>query len=120
MGTASDEASDEDEVIDLFDGNVELDEGGKTFEDVWQSEIDLIVEFVGGLRYQSQFRDQRMPKTLQREGAGFFRLARACLDKEKRLRSQRGGDVPSTWEKSITALFYWTITEKMSYLQPFS
>jgi hypothetical protein len=34
--------------------------------------IDLIAEFAQGLRYQGQFRDQRMLNTLEREGAGFL------------------------------------------------
>jgi hypothetical protein len=65
------------------------------------------VEFVQGLRHQVQFRDQRMLNALEREGAGFLRLARACMGKEKRLQSTRGGETPATWEKStITAMFY--------------
>jgi hypothetical protein len=41
-----------------------------------------------------------MLNILEREGAGIFRLARACLHKEKKLKSRRGGEKPSTWEKS--------------------
>ncbi|KAJ7246826.1 hypothetical protein B0H12DRAFT_1220454 [Mycena haematopus] len=66
----------------------------------------VILEFTKGLKFQRQFRDQRMLQALQREGASFLRLARACLGKEKRLRSTRGS-TPSTWDKSVgSAMFY--------------
>jgi hypothetical protein len=81
--------------------------GGMTFEEAINDDIEVINEFLAGLRYQVQFRDQRMLNALEREGAGFLRFARACLLKEKRLRSKRGGEQPSTWEKStITAMYY--------------
>jgi hypothetical protein len=62
---------------------------GSTFEEAMNANIDLIAEFAQGLRYQVQFRDQRMLNTLEREGAGFLRLARACTKKEKK-HQQRG------------------------------
>jgi hypothetical protein len=61
-----------------------------TFDEAMNANIDLIAEFGQGLRYQVQFRDQRMLNTLEREGAGFLRLARACTEKEKKLQSTRG------------------------------
>ncbi|KAJ7300459.1 hypothetical protein DFH08DRAFT_621925, partial [Mycena albidolilacea] len=68
--------------------------------------IDLILELAKGLKYQRQFRDQRMLQVLEREGASFLRLARACVGKEKKLRSTRG-TTPSTWDKSTgSAMFY--------------
>jgi hypothetical protein len=46
--------------------------------------IDLMAEF---LQDQVQFRDQRMLKALEREGAGFLRLPKACKEKERRSQS---------------------------------
>ncbi|TFK57940.1 hypothetical protein BDN72DRAFT_736461, partial [Pluteus cervinus] len=112
MGEMGGDVDDEGPESDGYEDDEEFDEiesneGGQTFEETWQANIDLITEFVAGLRFQAPFRDQRMLNALEREGAGFFRLAKACLEKEKRLRSQRGGEPPSTWEKStISALFY--------------
>jgi hypothetical protein len=78
-----------------------------TFEEAINDDIEVIVEFLTGLRFQVQFRDQRMLNTLEREGAGFLRLARTCLLKEKKSKSKRGGGQPLTWEKStMTAMFY--------------
>ena len=86
----------------------ELGHNGKTFEEAMTAEINLISEFVNGLKHQLQFRDQRMLNTLQREGAAFFRVAKACMEKERRMNSTRGGSV-STWEKSTgSAMFYHT------------
>jgi len=59
-------------------------EGG-TFEGAMNANVDLIAEFAQDLRYQVQFRDQRMLNALEREGSGFLRLARACMEKEKKL-----------------------------------
>ena len=101
--------SDEEYEFDMVD-LLEMPQGtGLTFEEAMNEDIDLISEFLQGLQYQIQFRDQRMLNILEREGAGLFRLARACLHKEKRMKSRRGGEAPSTWEKStINALFYRT------------
>jgi hypothetical protein len=62
----------------------------------------VILDFAKGLRHQLQFRDRRMLNTLQREGGSFLRLARACLEKERRMNSTRGPTV-STWEKSTSS-----------------
>ena len=65
--------------------NNEEDEGDEddwAFE-VMTVEIDLISAFVRDLKHQVQFRDQPMLKTLQREGAAFFRLAKARMEKER-------------------------------------
>ncbi|KAJ7071833.1 hypothetical protein B0H15DRAFT_735590, partial [Mycena belliarum] len=70
--------------------------------------IDIILEFAKGLQFQRQFRDQRMLRVqaLEREGASFLRLAKACLAKEKRLQSTKGTR-PSTWDRSTgSAMFY--------------
>jgi hypothetical protein len=58
--------------------------------------VDFIAEFAQGLRYQVQFRDQRMLNTLEHEGADFLR---GHVWKRKRSRSQRG-ETPTTSEKS--------------------
>ena len=51
-------------------------------------------------------RDQRLLNALQREGAGFLRFAKACIEKERRMNSTRSPTL-STWEKSTSsAMFY--------------
>ncbi|KAJ6505492.1 hypothetical protein C8R45DRAFT_1051083 [Mycena sanguinolenta] len=106
VDTAADELMDVDEDDDDDVVDTQPDNGGRTFVEAMDENIDLIVEFAKGLKYQRQFRDQRMLQTLEREGASFLRLARACLTKEKRLTSTRG-PAPSTWDKSTgTAMFY--------------
>ena len=102
MGGVSEE-EEEDEIEEVVEAQGE----GSTFEEAMNANIDLIAKFVQGLRYQVQCRDQRMLNTLEREGAGFLRFARACMEKEKKLQSTRGGGTPTTWEKStITVMFY--------------
>ncbi|KAJ7875192.1 hypothetical protein B0H13DRAFT_1632760 [Mycena leptocephala] len=82
------------------------EDGQLTFLEAMDENIELVVEFAKGLKFQQQFRDQRMLQTLEREEASFLWLARACLGKEKRLRSTRG-TAPSTWDRSTgTAMFY--------------
>lgn len=99
-------ANSEEDDLDI-DDVVEARGNGSTYEEAINADIDLIAEFVKGLRHQVQFHDQRMLSALEREGAGFLRLGRACMEKEKRLQSTRGGETPSTWEKStISAMFY--------------
>ncbi|KAJ7758605.1 hypothetical protein B0H16DRAFT_1662308 [Mycena metata] len=90
----------DDDLVDTPPG----EDDRKTFIESMDEDIDLIMEFARGLKFQKQFRDQRMFQTLEREGAGFLRLGRACLGKEKRLKSTRGG-VPSTWEAG-SAMYY--------------
>lgn len=96
--------SEDDDDDDLVDTQPNGDQ--RTFIEAMDEEIDVILEFAKGLKFQRQFRDQRMLQALQREGAGFLRLARACLGKEKRLISTRG-PAPSTWDRSAgSAMFY--------------
>ena len=59
-----------------------MHQGGHTFEKALTEDINLIVEFAKGLKYQLQFRDQWMLNALEREGASFLRLAKACMEKE--------------------------------------
>ncbi|KAJ6614377.1 hypothetical protein B0H10DRAFT_1803689 [Mycena sp. CBHHK59/15] len=97
---------DEDEDDDVVDTRKPEDDQ-LTFLEVMDENIDTIIEFAKGLKFQRQFRDQRMLQALEREGASFLRLARACLAKEKQLASTRGGATPSTWDRSIgSAMFY--------------
>ncbi|KIJ94362.1 hypothetical protein K443DRAFT_110539, partial [Laccaria amethystina LaAM-08-1] len=101
--------SDDEDEFDVGNALEAAQGTGLTFEEAIKEDIDLLDEFLQGLYYQVQFRDQRMLNILEREGAGLFRLARACLHKEKKFKSKRGGKAPSTWEKStINALFYRT------------
>ena len=65
----------------------------------------MLRDFVDGLEYQLQFDDQRMFTMVEREGAGFFRLARSCLSRERRMNTR--GSTPTTWERETTsAMFY--------------
>jgi len=98
-GGSADEEDEEEEV-----GTYQHD--GRTFEEALMVEIKLIEEFTAGLKHQTQFRDGRLLNALQREGAGFLRFAKACMDKERRMNSTRGSTV-STWEGSASsAVFY--------------
>ncbi|KAJ7029465.1 hypothetical protein C8F04DRAFT_41119 [Mycena alexandri] len=93
---------DDDDLVDT-----RPDEGDRwTFVESMDENIDVIMEFARGLKFQKQFRDQRMLETVEKEGASFLRLARACLRKEKRLASTRGS-VPSTWDKSAGSAMYY-------------
>lgn len=94
------EDKDDDDLVDT------QPDDQRTFVEAIDENIDLILEFPQGLKFQRQFHNQRMLQTLEREGASFLRLARACLGKEKRLTSTQG-KAPSTWDKSTgTAMFY--------------
>jgi len=66
------------------------EEKGAHFEEAINANVGLIVEFAQALRYQVQFRDQRMLNALEREGSGFLRLARTCMEKEKKLQFNEG------------------------------
>ena len=100
----SDEEFD-DELVDTQQGDRE----GKTFEEAMNDNIDTIIQFANGLRYQIQFRDERMLQALEREGASFFRLAGACLGKERKKTTAM------TWDKSTgSAMFYHTRPNSIS------
>lgn len=101
-GGENDDDSEEEDGDNAF----ETHHNGHTFEETIGDEIDLILNFAKGLQHQVQYRDQRMLNTLQREGASFLRLARACMEKERRTNSTRSSTV-ATWEKSTSsAMFY--------------
>ncbi|KAF5311025.1 hypothetical protein D9619_008106 [Psilocybe cf. subviscida] len=102
MQGLDDEDDDDDDVNDVV-GRVEK---GLTFNEALSADINLITDFLAGLQFQLQFRDHRFLRTLEREGAGFFRLASACLEKEKRAR-KRGGNTQPTWDKAAaSSMFY--------------
>lgn len=107
VGANDDDDNLSEEWEEDFDdgGMVEMEEG-RTFNEALSEDIDLITEFLAGLKFQVQFRDQRFLNVLEKEGAGFLRLAKSCLERERRMK--RGvGSTPSTWEKStITSMFY--------------
>jgi hypothetical protein len=68
--------------------------------------IRIIRDFSDGLEYQLKFQDPRFLTTLEKDGAGFIRLAQNCLSRERRQNSSRAAS-PSTWERSTAnALFY--------------
>ncbi|KAJ7238382.1 hypothetical protein C8J57DRAFT_1566088 [Mycena rebaudengoi] len=96
-----DDDDDDDDIVDTQKpGNNQ-----PTFLEAMDENIDVILEFAKGLKYQRQFRNQRMLQALEHEGASFLRPARACL-KKKQLNSTRG-PAPSTWDRSSgSAMFY--------------
>lgn len=94
-----DEGEDEEDEEDEDNGTHQHD--GHTFEEALAGDIKLILDFAAGLKHQAQFRDQRLLNALEREGAGFLRLAKACLEKERRINSTRTPTV-STWERSTS------------------
>ncbi|KAJ6464907.1 hypothetical protein C8R45DRAFT_799908, partial [Mycena sanguinolenta] len=54
------------------------------------------------------FQDSRFLTTLEREGAGFLRLAESCLSRERRENLTRSA-TPTTWERSTAnTMFYRT------------
>ena len=100
------EDEEEEEEDDDEEEEVAYHHDGRTFEEALTEDINLIADFTAGLKYQAQFRDQRLLNALEREGAGFLRLAKACMEKERRMNSTRSRNV-ATWEKSTSsAMFY--------------
>ena len=96
--------SDNEGLVDTWEGGSENRQ--QTCKEELNEIIHLLRDFVGGLEHQVQFQDLRFLKTLEKEGAGLFRLARNCLSREKRLNSSRAAS-PTTWESSTAnALFY--------------
>ena len=78
----------------------------KTYKEKMENYIRIIRDFCDGLEYQVNFQDPRFLTTLEKDGAGFLRLAQNCLSHERRLNSSRAAS-PSTWEKSTAnAMFY--------------
>ena len=106
-GSDRDKDEDGDEETEVVD--MEENEDGsskKMCKEEMASHLHLLREFCNGIEYQLKFQDPRFLKTLEKEGGRFFRLARNCLSRERRLNSSRTPS-PATWEKSTSnALFY--------------
>ncbi|KAJ7479127.1 hypothetical protein FB451DRAFT_1450936 [Mycena latifolia] len=101
--TATAEDQDVDDMIDIAAGIAH-----ETFTEAMTNHIRTLREFAEGLQYQIQFQDRRILDSLEREGAGFLRLARNCLDRECRANSSRS-KTPTTWESSTAnTMFYRT------------
>ena len=60
----------------------------------------MIRDFADGLEYQVSYQDRRFLKTLQKEGAGFFRLAENCLSSREHRFNSSPEASPTTWESS--------------------
>ncbi|KAH9013030.1 hypothetical protein EDB84DRAFT_1278400, partial [Lactarius hengduanensis] len=83
-------------------GNVEK----KTVKEEMENYIHIIRDFCDSLEFQVKFQDPQFLRTLEREGAGFLKLAQDCLSRERHLNSNQVAS-PSTWERSTPkALFY--------------
>ena len=66
----------------------------------------MIRVFADGLEYRVSFQDRRFLKTLQKEGAGLFRLTENCLSRERRFNSSQEAS-PTRWESSTAnTMFY--------------
>jgi hypothetical protein len=106
---AGEDGEDDDDDDDVDDDDGLIDTGGnamQTFQERLDDDIDLIKDFLNGLEYQRQFGDHRFLDSLERNGAAFFRFARNCLDRERRLNSSRAPS-PTTWEQTTAnAMFY--------------
>lgn len=104
------EPSVEDEVLDAVEEFVDTEAAfcanRTTFKERLSENIRIIEEFTRGLKHQIQFSDPRFLQTLERDGAGFFRLASNCLDLERRFHSTRVR-APNTWDSGATnTMFY--------------
>ena len=95
--------SDDDLLVDTWDG-----QGGerKPYEEEMQGNIQLLQDFCDGLEYQIQFQDLHFLKTLEKEGARFFKLARECLSREKRSNSSRVASSTTRERSTANAMFY--------------
>ncbi|KAH9032964.1 hypothetical protein EDB85DRAFT_1864712, partial [Lactarius pseudohatsudake] len=110
LNTARNEIDDSDPQIDDDDDDELIDTGGnvekKTVKEEMENYIHIIRDFCDGLEFQVKFQNPQFLRTLEREGAGFLKLAQDCLSRERRLNSNQVAS-PSTWERSTPkALFY--------------
>jgi hypothetical protein len=102
-GDEGDDGDGDDGLIDTEEWGVNTD---KTYREKMENYIRIIREFCDGLEYQVKFQDPRFLTTLEKDGAGFIRLAQNCLSRERRLNSSQAAS-PSTWERATAnALFY--------------
>jgi len=110
LNTAGNEIEDLDFGSEDDDGLIDTWEKGdlekKACKEELENHIRLIRDFCDGLEFQVKFQDPQFLRTLQKEGAGYIRLARNCLSHERHLNSSRAA-FPSTWERSTAnTLFY--------------
>ncbi|KAJ7469213.1 hypothetical protein FB451DRAFT_1039031, partial [Mycena latifolia] len=54
--------------------------------------------------YQRQFQDSRFLNTLEREGAGFFRLSESCMRRERRVNSTL--PCADAWERATASAMF--------------
>ena len=80
----------------------------QTFEESMKEKIAILREFLGSLEYQVQFWDGQMLQVLERDSAALFRMAKACLSKERRMQSTRG-ETPTTWEQSTSSAMFYSL-----------
>ena len=98
------ESEDDDELVDTEGRSGAMDKA--TIKEKMVNYIQIIRDFCDGLEYQVQFQDPRFLKTVEKDGAGFIRLAQNCLSRERRYNSSRAAS-PTTWERSTSnAMFY--------------
>ncbi len=91
----------EEEIVDVGRGDDK-----RTFDEALMENIALIKNFTAGLEFQLQFRDHRMLETLEKEGASFLKLAKACARKEQRASSTRGPALP-TWDRETSSAMWY-------------
>ena len=98
------ESDDDDGLIDTWENGSDSEK--KTYKEKMEDYIRITRDFCDGLEFQVKFQDSRFLKTLEKDGAGFFKLAQNCLSRERRLNSSRAAS-PSTWERATSnAIFY--------------
>ncbi|KAF7305110.1 SWIM-type domain-containing protein [Mycena kentingensis (nom. inval.)] len=84
----------------------DFDASAATFEAEFDAEVALIEEFVAGLKHQRRFRDPKMLEMLRKRGAGFLKLGRTCIAKEKAANDNRARPV-RTWDKDYADAMYY-------------
>jgi hypothetical protein len=103
-----DTSDDEDDADNIVDTEATIWAGEGTYRERMVENVKTIRDFCNGLDYQLQFEDRRMLEALEREGAAFLRLAKACLSRERRMNTTRGSS-PTTWERGASgAMWYRT------------
>jgi hypothetical protein len=98
------ESEDDDGLIDTEGGVGHMDKA--MFEKKMEDYICTIRDFCNSLEYQVKFQDTQFLGTLEKDGAGFIRLAQNCLSHERWHNSSRAAS-PMTWERSTSnTMFY--------------
>ena len=98
------ESEDDNGLIDTEGQGSEVDK--VMFKEKMEDYICIIWGFCNSLEYQVKFQDPQFLKTLEKDGAGFFRLVQNCLSCERWHNSSQKVS-PSTWERTTSnAMFY--------------